>query len=250
MPFYTGPYAFLTTKPGNRRFSMDHPEWLFIMPTQDIASAELTCRVVNSVDSASNLNISLGNLQKGKVIWVDISDSVRSYDDYADGNPIKYIKFFITDEVYDNITCYPYNPAGDDVRALYYLNSFGGLDSIIIEGQIQDTVNYDYQEVIRPAEVGYTLASDMLRKHQVTRADKHVTVNTGHKPGSEILALQDLFLTRVAFEYKVLEPDYPFQVPIVPIDNQLALPSNRQNIKQATFSYMYATRQRAYDRVT
>lgn len=249
MPFYTGPYAFLSTKPINRYMSLDHPEWLYIWPTQDIDAAELTTVLYyNSDELNTTRTISLGDLKTGKAIWVDISHDTRNYSASGE-DPVK-IEMYITDPIYDKLTYHCHSPIGDNTRAIYYFNSLGGLDSLVVTTAQQESYEFNGVEQKKPMETGFTLAQDYMSRITQTRGNLLQQVHTGHKPSGEITALRDLFLIKRAYEYRLLEPNYPFLVPIIPQVDSISFPSTRENLKQLSFSYKYATEQRAYDRVS
>lgn len=249
MPFHTGPYAFLTTKPIKRRLSMDHPEWLYILPTQAISSANLTYKLTYTDDATTTKTIALGNLLVGKKIQVQIGNDILDYEQWNPTKTIRFIEFYISDPGYDKLTYYPYSPVGDDVRAIYYHNTFGGVDTLILEGSQQDSYDFNSEQTQKPLNISWTLHNDPQRKTLNQRGNITRQVHTGPKPAGELVALRDLFMFKRAYEYRVLQTNHPFMVPIIPNENSITFPSTRENINKLSFSYQYATEQRAYDRV-
>ena len=130
-PKFYGAYKILTTKPIARRFSLAHPELLYVLPMEDITGARLYYVVMQTDGTEISNYHTLGDLRYSEVQMIDISESVFDYSGkVTGGNGIASIRFYVdttaNSQTGDYITAYPYHPEGDTVYPLYYANSQGG----------------------------------------------------------------------------------------------------------------------------
>lgn len=248
------PYQFLTTKPQRRLISTDHPEWLYILPNVDIPGASLvaTCywqsggNITYTLISADELD-----LNGGEVRYFDISYAKRNYANLDPAKTIAYIRIQINAAAIDSgekdyIDLVPYTPVGDDITAIYYRNSQGGMDSLICAGDVQEAIEIDGLQVATPLEAVYdTQAAQYSWVDPSYRTD--ISVHTGAKSTRELKALKDLMLIKSAFEYREAD-GVLFTKDIIPEQLSVSMPSSRTNIKKLSFIYRYAVSQKAIDR--
>lgn len=201
------PYTFLTTKPASRLLSRLHPEWLAILPIEDIANAAIYADV-NYTDGTANFSevLAIGDLLRaGEVQAVRIDFQTIDWDAIVPAKSIRYIELTIrsggialTND--DPLRYYPYTPDGDLElqRAIYYHNSYGGIDSLICLGDQQLSIETTGYTTARPLDLGYQLATA-----QYKYVDPYFTevqqVITGKKPALELFALHDLFALKAAY---------------------------------------------------
>lgn len=191
-------------------------------------------------------------LQAGEVQCFDMSFATQAYDALNPAKTIRSILIriespdFADQDAQDHIIYYPYTPKGDNIRAIYYHNSYGGIDSIICTGDQQHSIETTGYITHRPLDLGYDLGAA-----QIKYADPyHQTisqVSTGPKPGLEVFALHDLFALKAAYEHRQIS-GVDVLVPIIPEGQGIAFPSAKTNIKNLAFSYRYAFEERAKDR--
>ena len=244
---HSGPYFFQTTRPRTRWMSLSHPEWLYILPTQDIDGATLYLDCYNQADTKTTKSVSLGDLKYGKAIWVDISHSLRTYA--VSSGTLRYIHAYIDDTSYDDLIYYTYTPTGDDIRAIYYHNSAGGLDSLVTTAEQLTAYEFQSLETKKAMELDFIQGWDHTSRITNTRASKIETLHTGHRPAGEIRSLvENFFLLKRGYEYREIATDFPFLMPIIPLVSTQQLPASRSSIQQVSFQYKYASDQRAYDR--
>lgn len=252
---FTLPYTFLTTKPATRWLSTEHPEQLYVLPNVDNLLPSLVANILYKDGTTSEeVLIPVGD-------WTLKAGQARAFEvgyarwNYANLDPTKTIRS-ITISIYtsgaaiagaDAITYIPYTPAGDELKVIYYHNSYGGVDSLICAGDSQRSFTTDGLQVARPVELVYE-GEDQYRMVQQRMRTDH-SVNSGHKPRKEHQALIDLFLISTAYEYERISDDAYHLRPIILESAERALASIKTNIKNISFNYRYAFTQRAISRV-
>ncbi|REE01099.1 hypothetical protein [Marinoscillum furvescens] len=248
----TSHYQFLTTRPQRRMISKNHPEFLYILPHQTVTSPKLVAVVTYTDNTSEKHELLATTLRAGETRMYDISYAKRNYDML---NPAKTIRKFIIrvdspdypDGTEDYIECYPYTPTGDHIRAIYYHNSQGGVDSLICVGDEQEQIQANGIITAQPFEAVYESASQQFRYADPKFRTQH-SLSSAAKPGKEVFALKDLFLIKQAYEYHKHDTVVT-RAPIIPEQEQLILPSAKSNIKRLAITYRYAFEQRAMDRV-
>ncbi len=252
------PYTFLTTKPRTRQLSRNHPEWLAVCVLEPDGLADCLLRALITYTDGSTANhilIDEGDipaLLEGSVYAFEIGFDRYAYDAVTPAKTIKHIRIHLENAAFedqlaqDHVIYYPYTPAGDYVRALYYHNSYGGLDSVICTGDRQRSVAAQGYESSRAEDIRALEVPQKVYNH--LGYEEQVKVTTGAKPSGEIDALHDLLTIKSAFEYKDLSGE-AYLVPIIPNGDGFELPSEKTNVKMMSFSYRYAHTQKAIDRI-
>lgn len=250
----SSPYTFLTTKPQKRLISTLHPERLYILPHEDIPTASLRA-VVTYTDGTTEEHVLISNvnldINGGQVREFDVSYAKRDYNNLNSAKTIKYFQIHLYKSAAkmtggDYIQYYPYTPSSDQLKAIYYHNSWGGLDSLICEGDQQVSRQFQGDQTAIPLEAVYDGQQHQFRwMDPVFRTQQ--SVNTTNRPAAEIDALDDFFMLKRAYEYKRKSGGHVL-LPIIPEQPEVIMPSSRSNIKKLSFSYRYAFEQRARDR--
>lgn len=240
--------VMLTTKPLIRQFSMEHPEWIYILPMADVAAADLTSTITYTDATTDTLVISLGALTKYAATKVNIGEPVQEYSQVDTKKTISHITLKVNNDD-DELTLYPYYPSqiSDQVRAFYYRNSYGGFDSLICIGDQADGFEATGQLAQLPITSGYV----------VTTSPEYVSVNqeglrsgsmfTGYKTNAEINALKDMQLVNDVHELKTIDSQ-DVLLPII-LQGGIQYPSARNKLKGIQFNYRYAWDDRALERI-
>lgn len=192
-------------------------------------------------------------LRNGEAQYFDISYATRNYDAL---NVAKTIKSFIIriespdfadQSAQDHIVCIPYTPTGDNIKAIYYNNSYGGLDSIICTGDQQQSIETQNILSSKAEELGYEQGSSQITALNPSFINAE-QAHTGNHPKGEIEALHDLLTLKSAVEYQMINGVELF-IAIIPLGNGISFPSKKANMKSLSFSYRYAFEQKAIDRI-
>ena len=253
------PYTFLTTKPQTRLLSKNHPEWLALLPIVDITSPQVKAIITYTDGTTAELVLATPTLREGEAQYIDVSYATHDYDAETPAKTIRHIIVRVESEDFEDqsaqdfVKYFPYIPAADknnpdksDILAIYYHNSYCGIDSIICLGDTQRSIETDNLITEKPMDLNYQLGDAQFAVTNQTFRETF-QVSTGTKPRLEIYALHDLFSLKAAYEYRVIS-GVPTLIPIIPAGNGIAMPSNRNNVKQLSFSYQYAYTGRAKDR--
>lgn len=250
------PYLLQTTKPEKREFSMDHPEWIYVVPTEDTNNVYLYAKVYYTDESDQMYAVSaLKNLRKNEAVIFNISNSQVDYENLNPAKIIKYFELFIglqgslpQPAIGDKIICIPKSYAQDKetIRAIYYYNSIGGLDSIICTGEQQRSSVNRYITSEQPARLGFNLDAPLIKDTNQEKTNRFL-VNTGFKSKGEIQAfVEEFWLVRQGFEYRLVNGVYRL-LPIRPSADSMEIPGERENLQALEFTYEYAFRNRAND---
>jgi len=227
-----------------------------VLPIMDITSPALVAVITYPDDSTVSTDlIASGDLtlRAGECQAFNLSFATHDYDAVTPAKTIRSMIIRMESEDFedqsaqDYIKCYPYTPKGDTIRALYYHNSYAGIDSVICTGDQQESIETTGYGTIKPLDLGYQLGSAQIR-HVDPYFSKIQQVHTGSKPAWEIFALHDLLTLKAAYEYRTIS-GVDILVPIIPEGNGIAFPAERNNVKQLSFSYRYAWEGRAIDRL-
>lgn len=244
---------FLTTKPQSRSISIDHPEWLYIYLEQTATQQYLKANITYQ-DGTTLLHelMSLGIPTGHDIIIANISYSEKNYQLLAPSKVIKTIEIFVGDAVADQSEEYlvliPIKYNSDNIKALYYHNSLGGIDSFICVGDSYVTESLFATITKRSLQLNYDSFADSEMVASNQQSQTIVKVYTGNKPKGEILALNDLFLLKSAYEW--VEMDGVFElIEILPTTNEVNLPEDNSNLYNASFEYRYASANAAIDKL-
>lgn len=243
-------YLFLTTVPFDRTFSMEHPCWLYILPTADDATASLTAKIYYTDATNDTKIIPLPALVAYAAIRINIAESEQDYTAEDPAKTISYIEIYIDADA-DKLTLRPYYPSeiSDSIKALYYRNSLAGWDALICTGEHGKSYTPAQQiaEQPLPDTGSVTAFPQYLAVNQKGRRGE--SVNTGYKPKLEIEALMDMFHVN---DIRLLS-NIDGQDVLVPVmadtSTQQHSPS-RANLHALSFSYLFAFDDRALDRPT
>jgi len=251
--FFAAPYTFLTTKPQKRLLSVSHPEWLAVLPIVDISIPKLQAIVTFTDGTTSTYDLTTTGeflLSAGQVQCFDISYATRDYDSLNEAKTIRSFKISIYSPDFstsDYIECVPYTPKGDLQQAIYYHNSYGGLDSLICTGDAQTVDSVQGMMTNKVKDDSFVADSSQVRfvNPSFIRSRK---LDTGLKPSGEIDALHDLLTIKQAYEYRIVNGN-PYFVPIVPEGSPIEYPSLKNTLKRMAISYRYSQIYRAIDRI-
>ncbi|GEM_PF-5816052 len=241
--------VMLSTRSLIRPFSMEHPEWLYILPVADKASASLTVTVYYTVGAPMVKSISLGDLRKSEVIDINISEANQKYSEVDNTRTISYMTMSVNSSD-DALTLYPIYPSkmSDVVTALYYHNSMGGLDTLICTGDYADTMDAEKLVIEQPPDE----TKDVTTHPQYLAIDpqgfRGGDQHTGYKSEDELLALRDMLLLNKAYEYRVINGQQVL-LPIQLQSTNVVLPSKKTNAKALRIQYRLASKDYALDRV-
>jgi hypothetical protein len=243
---FSGAYTILTTKPASRLMSKDHPELLNVLPHVDNPTLKLQAKVTKQDASSVTHLIDTFAARDGEVYSFQIGWDDEAYPDKAN---IKKIEIYCGGSygaADDVITYYPVTMVADELVAIYYQNSYGGIDSLICKGSKQPIQK---NESIAARSGGSLLKDDSLRVNRTiaNRATRGNLVHTGYSTRKELYALQDLFLINHAWELMTLGGEERF-VPI-DIDQSVSWPDNRENLQALPIRYRYSMEQKAITRV-
>ena len=236
-------YQFLTTKPLTRRFSLSHPELLYVFPYVNLSTTLQAQLFYTDASQSSIINLtSTTSFTQGQVKAFDISEDTNNYTQQNQAKTIERIEIDLPDEGSDKLILYPYTPKSSQVKAIYYHNSQGGLDSVICTGDQQNTTDFEAIQSVKALDLASNFADPQVKNTNQFFTD-NFNINTGFMLQGEMNALKDLKLINTAYEYN----NGTF-IPIDIIPDSLQLPSEKNNLKAASFSYKHAFEQRAIDR--
>lgn len=251
-PTFTGIYKFLTTRPNTRRLSKLDPEWLYVLPLQDIASASLYYTVYFDDGTDVLQNIDLGNLRQGEVKILDISYATVNYDSLipAGASYIRKIDMYVgsipSDTPSDLLTYLPYTP-GLERQAFYYANSYGGFDTLVCTGAIEESIKSTQSVVNRHLPHDANLADSPQYAARDARGRRYFDINTGNMSRLEREALADMQIKKPIHAYKEISGT-PVLLPCILENNSMVLPGTYTNTTPFDFSLSYAWQDRALDR--
>lgn len=239
---FVPPYQLLTTKPLKRRISTQHPEWAYVFSFV-AATTRLQATIHYTDGTTATISDMVGtvSLVPG-VSYYDISYLRHQYHAITPLKTIASIVLSFEGLSGEQLTLVPFTPATDQVRAFYYRNSQGGIDSLITTGDFQNTPSYLQVETRNALRLDSSFDEPQVQTINQEFADK-VTVHTGYLPKAELQALSDMKLINWVCEYL-----NDALIPIKVDSESLKLPSDRENTHATSFSYTYAFRQRAMDR--
>jgi hypothetical protein len=233
--------------------SKDHPEILNVLPHVDsvtdpaLIPLKLLAKITGGATADYEINsftARMGEVYSFQIGWDDVA-----YPDKANITKIEiycgtaFADYATADDV---ITYYPVTMVADELVAIYYQNSYGGIDSLICKGAKQPIQE---NESIAARSGVSLLKDDSLRVNRTiaNRATFGNLVHTGYSTRKELYALQDLFLINHAWELMTLGGEERF-VPI-DIDQSVKWPDNRENLQALPIRYRYAMEQKAITRV-
>ena len=247
-PTFSGVYQFLSTKPKIRRLSMDDPEYLFFCALQEIQGARLFVRSYFSNTTTHVQSLDLGTLHQGITKCIDVGFSSMGYlGNVPVGSFITKIDMYIgmdeTDESGDKITYIPYIPDTDHKLLVYYVNSAGGLDSLVCEGDRRTTMDSDH--TIAKRAVSKEAAQFVITN---SKGQRKYDVNTGAMPNRSVRALMDMAIKKPISILQEINCIPTFS-PVLLVDNSMRMPSDMSNEQSLSFTLQDAYENTAIDRV-
>ncbi len=252
-PTFTGDYQLLTTKADKRRLSTTDPEYVYVCPIADMTGANLYAKAYYS-DATTNVHtVSLSNLNKGETKCVDIGYAAIDYvSNIPSGESISKIEIYVgtadTEDSGDKLTYIPYTAISDQKLRVYYVNSYGGMDSLICIGDRTESVESDYQ--IASAEIDYDgvlQESPQFTIHN-SRGRRSFEIYTGHLPEKEAEALRELGVKKPVCIHETVNAVETL-LPAILDGNGVALPSQRSTLHNQVIRLRYAWEDMAFDRV-
>ncbi len=253
LPTFTGDYLLLTTKPNKRRLSTEDPEYVYVCPFADMTGGSLYAKATYSDDSTYVHAVSLGTLYVGKTLCVGIGyDAIDYAASIPSGETLLKIEVYVgtasTEDDGDKVTYIPYTPSSQVKTRVYYVTSYGGLDSLICVGDRQTTVNGQHQ-----------LASTRLRHDGVlqdaaqfsivnSRGRRTIDIHTGNLPPKEEKALRELGIKKPVTVYQTLNGT-PTLLPCVTEGDGIGLASKRATLHRQVIRLSHAWEETVFDRV-
>ena len=232
-------YQLLTTKPTHRLLSKVHPEWVYILYTAANVAAKIFAELIYTDGTFEFVEIhNIGAVQASEVKIIDASyATLTSAADPA--KTVSQIYLQTTDQggdrnTMDHLLYEPMDFQGDELRAFYYHNGQGGIDSLITEGRLQSNQKTPFSMLT----VRNSLKSELS---SISRPDEQVwTVNASDRlPVGEAQALRDLFTIRSAFELVPVSGGSVY-LPLVILSENVNYGSLIGGILPMSFSYKYA----------
>lgn len=248
--FTTATYSrMLTTKPLDRVFSLEHPEWVYILPVADVAAADMQATNFYTDGSTNSKFITLGELKKWAAAKVNIGNPVQDYESMIPaGKTLSRIEIRVN-YADDKLILRPFKPSekSDQVKMFVYRTSYNGYDSIICLGDQQEGFSPESQLAESPVLSGYVVTENP--QYSVVNVEGVRTGNqySGYKPTKEIRALRDMQLWNDVYEYINLDGQEVL-IPVI-LEGGIEYPSAKNNLKGVQFSYRYAWDDRALDRI-
>jgi hypothetical protein len=246
----SGDYTFLTTRPGSRRMSTIHPEILKVLPHTANNPLLLNARIqYTDATPTAIYQIASWTARAGEVYSFQIGYNQISYPSQALAWKIEiYCGTYATAE--NVIVYYPYSYSADEVEALYYVNSLGGIDSIICaipDQKRRDTIRSISAE-LNPDYMSNTKAQRQYRTIE-SSARTGKTLSTGYLPRLEDLhALQDLYLLDYAWIYQQVGGQDRF-LP-VSIEQEADWPSEQSSLQALSINYQLSIDTKAYTKIS
>lgn len=214
-------YQLLTTKPLLRRICADYPELLYVLPLETL-TASVLARVywTDGTNDAYTLEADVP-FTAGEVMYWDISPYTQ---DYAALQPLKtvdYVKVWVdVEDGGETVRGYVYTADTDQSRAVYYVNSAGGVDVVICAGDEQYTQENRAVDTVQPLVLDTTLQN--LRSYDVTgqRARTGLLLHTHHAYATreEMAALRCFDLLRRGWLWEAISGG-PRLLPVLLADN-------------------------------
>lgn len=228
-----------------------HPEWLSILPLEDI-SGDIRARITyTDGDTATTQVISSYDFKEGQVRHIDISFATTDFDAIEPAKTIYSIKFdfYDGDPDEDFILCLPYTPRVENatLKIFYYLNSYGGRDTLIGKGDVQESILTEHLLTRRTLVTYNTNQVDHNYKLEQGTAKREIIFETGPFPRKEIKALRCLQLQKTVWQYFPITDAF---VPVIIEGNVLDYPTERESIWRAKFKYRYTFDERAFGQIT
>ena len=238
-------HKILTTKPATRKFitSLKRDILYFLSLTNGLTNVTIRIYYTDSTDRTETVDISA--FLESYAFQVPLDWAV--INGYEPAKTIQYFEVYI-DESIDKITYVPEDPisASNTQKYFFYLNSLGGFDSLVCQGDHQEGI--EAEEIVGqrdfPIQHGYITPEYEVR-NQLSRSI--FTANTGNKPKAEIAALMDMIHKNVIYEVVNVE-DCSFLIPCRIITKASSLPTEWQNLKNLTFQYRYNYDNRSFNR--
>jgi hypothetical protein len=252
----SAPYTFLTTKPPRRFMSTSHPELLMVMAHVAITTPALKAVIAFTDGSTESFDlIASGDLvlRAGESKLFNVGYDQYDFDLFNAAKTIKSITIriesadFADQSAQDYIQYYPKSFDSDTVKALYYVNSMAGYDTLICTGDNTESIETSGIVTAQPIESVYETAAAQY-KNEDAQFRQSIRTSTGIKSRGEIEALKDFFNIKKAVEY-IATTGGVKRIPIIPIGEGVSLPSSNSNIKQIEISYRYAFEDKVIDRI-
>ncbi len=241
--------VMLTTISLIRPFSMEHPEWLYILPVADKNAATLSVLITYTDGNTDTKVIPIGNLRTSEVVVINISEANQLYTEVDDTKTIQKMVMSVN-STDDTLTLYPFYPSekSDQVVALYYHNSYGGLDSLICMGDYSDTLEAEQLIVEQPIDETKNVTTHPQFLPTYPRGRRGVDQHTGYKTEDELLALRDMLLLNKGYEYQSINGQQVL-LPIIFQNASITLPSKKTNARAMQLQYRRASVDYALDRI-
>lgn len=236
-------YLFLTTRQLSRKMHWMQNEYMYILPLQNITSAQLTVLITYTDATTHSEPIALGNLAQYEGIIMRLADDYLDLNSYNPTKTIQHIELYINASSTERIKYQMYEPYTDNQVTLYYANSLGGFDSLICEGATMDKVMYTKQLVNKLSTAAFSLPDgDMLYNDPVIT--RKLELSSGYKSKADVMALRDL-----AVSGKVLMRDGDDFVPFVITNTDGPDWSDEDQTWYFRFEGHLEYREKAFDRV-
>jgi hypothetical protein len=245
---FTGDYTFLTTRPTIRRMSRSHPEILKVLPHTTVSGQTLKARITyTDATPTADYTIQTFDARAGEVYTFFIGYEAVAYPSKSVAKTLElYMGNYAT--ATEKITYILHDYSAEVVKALYYINSYGGFDTLICEAPDQQLLQdmKSEQAILNPDfRTNYRNQRQYRSIQPSSRAGYSHT--TGPLPSRKHLqALRDLFLIGHAWLYETIGGLSRY-VPI-DIDQDVSWPSEDANIQQLMLTYFYAIDVKSHSR--
>jgi hypothetical protein len=246
---YTGQYTFLTTKPAARRLCTLFSDFLYVLPIESV-SLDLNARIyyTDGTNALYKIEESV-SLVAGSVEYWDISPATVNYAAVEPSKTINRIKIYMgTEDETETLNYYPYTPTNDELRAIYYANTAGGVDVVICTGDEQRSQGNEWIDSVSPQVLESSIQN--IRNYGVSnqRARTGFTFHTSHRYSTreELLALRDFDLLRTGWLYEEMD-NLPKMLPIL-LSAPIPYAPARANLVAVPISFNFAFDEKAFDR--
>lgn len=234
--FRPGFTRLLSVMPKSRHVLRNQFVPIYWLPTGNASIHSFFRQVHYSDGSTSGLIITqVSDIRKGEVKVLQINEAELWEHEEKE---VRYISVLIGS---DYIHLYLANPNSPHVREFYFVNSRGGLDSLITTGEATEELNIEREEVQKFIQKGYT-SIDGEFSHTNIKARSRFSVATGfmdeeeYKAAREILYSPRVFLkVPSGFDGK---PDY--LIPINVEASNVPLKQDGNYLYSLSFEYRYA----------
>jgi len=247
---FTAPYTFLTTKPQHRRLCTLFPELLHVLPiTGGVYDLEARIYYTDGTNAAYEIEGSL-LLAAGEVRYWDVSQYSQDYAAVNPSKTISKIKIWLgTEDANEQLHYYPYTPTTDELRAIYYNNTAGGIDTVICMGDEQRSQGNFAIDTVSPMVMEMEIQS--LRQYGLSgqRARTGHTLHTAHRysTSDEMLALRDFDLLRTGWLFEVVN-NLPKMLNII-LTGSIPYAAARSTLVAVPITFQFAFEEKAFDRV-